>query len=438
MKPNFTNVIFFIPSLSKKKLKGKIHWNKEDSLTLEFENILPRTHLFRPIEVIYAEARNKSKYTLVGCFPSYSLDSHYVFSINETHEGEWIKKAKRKSYTKVDLQITFLTTWYKSVFDIEDSTHSNFWTRVSILKNIKARYQLNNNYSLEITAHGSSSYNKNTITLNSMSTISLLCKKKTSRNMLFQYGVSFLNLFTLFVKAKPIIHKVIFTKTTGEEQKLLMNFKHQSAEDSPTNILVWFKEVEDKFNSILRLYYKKKEKYNEIVERLRGLNYGEPEQTFLTLCRCLELFHKLFVQRPNSSRLIAKLSHSLNRNGVASNPKNGWNQLFRYIHLFESSQHLISLTNINYCIFLNDLKNSRNYYTHPNRTTQRIWGKDELKRVNIKLNAWVRVLLLFNLNLPEEILIRLFKQNSNNYLFLNNESNPFSIFHKYIYKQNSK
>jgi ApeA N-terminal domain 1 len=433
-KSNFTSIVFFIPSISKKKLKGKLIWSESDFITLEFENTLKQKLPFSPLEVIYATTLFNQKLTIVGCFPSHSVDNHYVYTINEIHEDEWIKTTPTSLYKEIYVEITFLTTWYKSIIEFgELQKDSRFHSQINILKNITSTYILNKKIAVELQAYSSSSFKDKTITLKTKSNVKITSQKRVSRNSLFSYSLSFLNLFSLFVREKPYIDQIVLKKINGESQKVLMNFKKHDHESEITKILLFHKEIESQFLEILKAYFKSRAKYDEIINRLRTLSLGNIEESFLSLCRCLEIYHKSFIQHQNDTTLIKKYVKEFSDNGIkTTHKKDEWNQLLRYLHLYDISNQypIFQFAKTTHHDFLNTLKNSRNYYTHPIQTNDHILTSDELKRINIQLRTWVRILILQKLSLPKNLIDMVRRKEKGNYLFLNHETNPFSIFYK--------
>jgi hypothetical protein len=425
------NISFFIPSISRKIITGKIHWTKDDSITLEFENSLKKLVTFPSVEVIYGKTSYNEKLSLIGCFPSKSVGNSYTYSINEIHEGEWIKSRASNVYKKISAEITLLPTWYKTILQIQIPKDDKVVYSVNVLHYLNDTYAIDKNLSLDVIAYPIVKMNINDVTLESKARIEVTSKRNLSRNSLFQVCSSFLNLFSLFVRTKPYIEKIIITKRNNEQQEVIMNFI-KPKNIGPTQILVSHKEIANNFQSILKSYYDKSEKYDIIIDRMRTINFGNEEQAFLILCRCIESFHKFFIQTKNDKEILKRLVTEFSQNGIQASSKNGWNQLLRYLHLYEMTRNyeLFKGEKVSQYNWLNDMRSSRNYYTHPDTTDDKVWSFDELKRINLKLRAWLKALLFTTLNVPLELSKRAIVSETRNYIFLNHETNPYSIFSK--------
>lgn len=429
---NFIKVSIKIPEISKKWFSGRLFLKETNSIKIEFELIGIRNDFFNPIECIYAKSNTGEKFSLVGCFPIYGGNNIYTYSVNEVHFNDWINVNSPALVCESDFEISYLGSWFLPLTSSVYQKESDIWKSINIGNSVSATFPISKNMSLVIYNSAKTEYSGRKITIETTAYFKIKIKKPLPKYLLYKHSTSFINLFSLFISSKVFVHKMEFTNAKGNSYEVLTNFfeKPQSFEGS--EIQISFKEIESSFLNILRNYFSNQEKFDRIIKFIRELSFNNEVQSFLTLCRCLEIYHKDFIE-PNYSNDIAKtLFRELSINGVKLKKGKPWVQIIRYYHLYKLIMpHQIKLL---YCNseydFIEKLKNTRNYYTHPDDITEGIWSFDEIKRINFQLKIWIKGLILKELDLKEDLIKQVLKKESKSYLFLDSQSNKYSIFYE--------
>jgi ApeA N-terminal domain 1 len=426
---NFIKVSIKIPELSKKWFPGRLY-TKE--IKVEFESKGKSAFFLETIECIYAKSNTGEKYSLVGCFPISMAQGVYTYSVNELHFNDWINLNSPVLVCESDFEISYLGSWFLPLTNSVYNESSDIWKSINIGKSISMTFPISKNASLIIYNSATTEYSGRKITIETTAHFKIKTKKSLPKYVLYKHSTSFINFFSIFISSKVFVHKMEFRSVKGNSYEVLTNFFNKPHSFERSEIQVSFKELESCFLEILQNYFSNQEKFDRIIKLIRDLSFTNEDQSFLTLCRCLESYHKDFIEPKCSDSIIKSLTNELLENGVKLKQGKKWVQIIRYWHLlkilkpYQLKQHYSK----NEYDFIEKLKNTRNHYTHPDDITEGIWSFDELKRINFQLKIWIKGLILQELNLREELIKQVLNKESKNYLFLNSQSNKYSLFYE--------
>ncbi len=429
---NLIKVSVKIPEFSKKWFSGRLYLKQTKTIKIEFELKGVRNYDFRTIDCIYAKSSTGEKFSLIGCFPFSSTDNIYIYSINEVHFNDWINTNSPLLVCESDFEISYLGSWFLPTTNTIYHENTDLWKSININKSTTKDFQINKNISISIYNSSSSEYSGRKIIIESTAYFKIKTKDKFPKHVLYRHSTSFINLFSLFISSKVFVHKMKFTNVKGNPYEVLTNFFEKPQSFERSEVQISFKEIESSFLDILQNYFSNQEKFDRIIKFIRELSFNNEVQSFLTLCRCLEIYHKDFIEPKYSNDIAKTLFKELSTNGVKLKKGKPWVQIIRYFHLFKLiTPHQIKLQ---YCNseydFIEKLKNTRNYYTHPDDITEGVWSFDEIKRINFQLKIWIKGLILKELDLKEELIKQVLKKESKSYLFLDSQSNKYSIFYE--------
>lgn len=405
MDSEYINAEFTLPK-SDTIYSGTLHITNEDMFFVLRENPNGRNS-WNSIEIIYAKTAN-GFYSCVECY-LYKTDhySYFYFTISELYKGDKILLANFPIYTKLVAEVHFLNFWlHPRLHEFEYKEMQVDKIRISKSKIFK--YKLTDDLTIGFESYSNIKTGLGQLKLKEKSVVFIESNKNTTRQFLFNKFYSFLILYTLFLKKVPGTLKLKFGTNIDFTECLNTNKK---INESPFDTLIRLSEIHN-FNDVIFKYFSNSSIYNSIIQLWQvSFELIDPEIAFLHLTQSLELFHKSFHQNNENVRIEIKNEMNLLFPEIKKIKTKKWLQKMIYYHLFKISDDLeLNIPFPSPCTdFINKLTNSRNYYTHYTDGIQH-WNYHELFKINQFLKLWVRCLILENLDIEKEVILKISKQ----------------------------
>lgn len=420
-------VTYFEPHTPEEIYNGKIYLDVDGKNYLQFQNDFVKRQ-FERIKIAFAtDIHNNEQYSLMNCSFSHTDFKSYRYHINEIYRGVHLDKVTQENCFSAEARMTYLANWINYPgFKLMISSSIQKPGSITIQKEFKPVFKVDDNISMELCAFCAESYERMSVHLNSIGYIKFSCISPISRLELYRNVSGFLKLLSIFTVTTPKLTALEFTLDSGRVVELLFPKKLKNIKDDSNSLLDYI-TMELQWQAIIINFYAERNKYVKVLDLLiESLDNKTAEVSFLNITTAFEVFHKCFFEM--DIEMQNKLSKELMEHKVLNKRPDGWIQIVRYFHILDRVKDFPFFKSCFTDIYdlLKMMRNSRNYYTHYSKPKIKIWTPNELLYFNRILRQLLKAVILQKVGLSDELINKLLN-NCSAYFYHDYEKNEYSI-----------
>lgn len=398
------------------------HWIEIRSRGFGFEDIF--------IPVIFAtDIRRETVYTCIQCHLRNTEPGSTYLNITELIIDEHSPKATEPYYKGIRAEINGLAYWSgakRAIFGL-----SIDMVTARTLPEETFTYRLTDDVSLVIDNWCHYYTEKQVMSFEMKSQVTVTSNIPASRIALFQYLQDFIRIQSLFVDRMPSFSKVKLIDPEGEQKELLRSDIRERDVRDMFAYMNFHPDIKAYFGTILKNYQAHAKDWRKVFDLLNESNLNKTKEvSFLNITTALEIMHRDFVE-PEDKELMKQYNDLLLTEKVFDKKQTNWRNATRYYHLIERTHHLpyfqrkierkINLTRL--------MRNTRNWYTHYDDETGQVWTPAQLIPVNNLLAGLTKGVILQLLGLPDNLINKLVSAEAHMF-FHNYEANPYSLAYR--------
>lgn len=447
---------WFLPEKRDNRVHGVLTFDPQEGTELELYGSIQGDHFFpefKDQEIILGLTSDSKQITLINCYMT-KLDSAKLVSNGESGKpsttysikylliGLLADKIENLKFTKISSEIFNLSEWigisgFKNQFDIEKKKNQEITIDYKLPDQIKFDIDDNTKGLFNFVAdYTSNSRYQNTATINQKVEFQVILKSEKNIEDLLTYIITFQNLLILSLYKSTYLLSIsisgerhiidygngnIFNKNI----KLFFSssyFKLNKRPKLDLEMIFNYKTIKDNFPIIIKNWYSKYELLEPAIDLVLDQFYNDKAFTvnsFLNLAQSAETFHaRLHNHTKIPKEQYKKMKENILKSVDIEDYQNWLNDQFQYGNSLNLNQRLKEITE-NYSNkilekiigdkeqFVQNVKNSRNYYTHYSKNGE----KKAIKGVDLYyLSERLKILLvcafLIEIEIDKDILAK--------------------------------
>jgi len=342
--------IWYESGQSKTYSRGKLFLLKNE-IYLELENSISSDTNHAP-DLIYGDS--SVKFTLVDPI-IYSRGERFRYKVNIVIEGNHVEK--ETLYNRILFCIPELVKWFRpNTIDFRDISKIDIKSKeipieIKKGKTINSSFKFTNTYRFK-------TYDTSTII--PLVQYEIISQHGLTYKDIYKQILELLEIMSLFLLKEITISRIWLT----EDIRLhIDSFTNRDVIKKQVDVpLLEFSWIKNDFAKMFINFFEQREKLEPVTSllfmELSRLDKGFNENNFLNIVRAIEVFHRRFIKKRMNS-LIDRLVHLRESTRIS---------------FFE--EHIMD-----YDLFLEQLKDSRNYYTHYDKLKKHTAFGPELYRL---------------------------------------------------------
>lgn len=416
---------WWLPDNPDKKIKGKLAFNQTNGATLELVEPFDK-----PYKTIFGINTAGREITLIDCFPL-SLNfpgSPYKIFAQFTFLGAHFNNLEEAEFDSLHFQLSNLSEWlWKSGIKTEGEFSNNISIRYDSPDPISITINPELKFEIRFYPHFSSTNQNTEIQLKQIAQISLNPKASKNIDEYLSWMHHFRNFLCLVTQTSVFPQEIIGLKEGTSMPLVDVLYKLDSpinTEPYIYNSLLSYKDIENKFETCIKNWYRKYDNLEPVFTLYFGTHYGRfvyLNLRFLCLVQALEAYHRRVVSNEELQReqhkerignilatVPAKYKEWLQNKLTYSNEPTLRKRLNDIYDVLATKPMYLFLGDK---AFINKVTDTRNYMTHYDlKLKKKVADGNELYTVTEKLKILVELCLMKEIGLSMEEISALTRQ----------------------------